>query len=50
MAAQGSNNAENLSLFGMGAKLVQLGFKVDVFGDLTVIPTSGKMRGRSFVA
>ena len=50
LSAQGSNNAENLSLFGLGAKLVQLGFKVDVNGVLTAIPTSKKMRGRSFVA
>ena len=49
-SAQGSNNAENLSLFGMGAKLVQLVFKVDRNGVLTAIPTSEKMRGRSFVA
>ena len=50
VSAQGSNNAENLSLFGMGAKLVQLGFKVDRNGVLTAIPTAEKMRARSFVA
>ena len=50
VSAQGSNNAENLSLFGLGAKLVQLGFSVDQNGVLTAIPTSKKMRGRTFVA
>ena len=50
VSAQGSNNAESLSYFGMGAKLVQLGFSVDSNGVLTAIPTSQKMRGRSFVA
>ncbi len=50
VSAQGSNNAESLSLFGLGAKLVELGFSVDKNGVLTVIPTSKKMRGRNFVA
>ena len=50
VSAQGSNNAENLSLFGLGAKLVQLGFSVDRSGVLTAIPTSKKMRGRNFIA
>ena len=50
MSGQGSNNAENLSLFGLGVKLVQLGFKVDINGVLTAMAASTRRRGRSFVA
>ena len=50
VSPQGSNNAENLSLFALGVKLVQLGFTVDRNGVLTAMPASKRFRGRSFVA
>ena len=50
LSGQGSNNAENLSLFGLGVKLVQLGFQVDINGVLTAMAASTRRRGRSFVA
>lgn len=43
----GAKNAESLAMFGLGSKLVQLGFKVSFAGRLTPIATSKKERALS---